>query len=135
MPPINCCVCLSYKWLTKYSIKKLKLDLPRLMLGCTHQKKTVECLRKKVSAKYCSVFPSAEINVGFCRCELPTLCICICLVNVNWCSLHSSLFFLNHTSTSMLEKGFYLPQKKKHLACLKSKLHVLLCLYSMKSNF
>ncbi|XP_032929985.1 von Willebrand factor A domain-containing protein 3A isoform X1 [Catharus ustulatus] len=55
-------ICSSKEWLTKYSIKKLKLDLPRLMLGCTHQKKTVECLHKKVSAKYCSIFPSAEIN-------------------------------------------------------------------------
>ncbi|XP_016157302.1 PREDICTED: von Willebrand factor A domain-containing protein 3A isoform X1 [Ficedula albicollis] len=55
-------ICSSKEWLTKYSIKKLKLDLPRLMLGCTHQKKIVECLHKKVSAKYCSIFPSAEIN-------------------------------------------------------------------------
>lgn len=68
-------MCLSYKWLTKYSIKKLKLELPRLMFGpgCTHQEKTVECLHKKVSAKYCSIFPSAEINVGFCRCQVLTL--------------------------------------------------------------
>ncbi|XP_041893048.1 von Willebrand factor A domain-containing protein 3A isoform X1 [Corvus kubaryi] len=54
----------SKEWLSKYSIKKLKLELPRLMFGpgCTHQKKTVESLHKKVSAKYCSIFPSAEIN-------------------------------------------------------------------------
>ncbi|KAM6078000.1 von Willebrand factor A domain-containing protein 3A isoform 2-T2 [Theristicus caerulescens] len=57
-------ICSSKEWLTKYSIKKLKLELPRLMFGpgCTHQKKTVESLHKKVSAKYCTIFPSAEIN-------------------------------------------------------------------------
>ncbi|KFQ99788.1 von Willebrand factor A domain-containing protein 3A, partial [Nipponia nippon] len=57
-------ICSSKEWLTKYSIKKLKLELPRLMFGpgCTHQKKTVESLRKKVSAKYCTIFPSVEIN-------------------------------------------------------------------------
>uniref|UniRef100_A0A8C4VER7 von Willebrand factor A domain containing 3A n=1 Tax=Falco tinnunculus TaxID=100819 RepID=A0A8C4VER7_FALTI len=53
------CIFLSY-----YSIKKLKLELPRLMFGpsCTHRKKTVESLHKKVSAKYCTIFPSVEIN-------------------------------------------------------------------------
>ncbi|XP_029858272.1 von Willebrand factor A domain-containing protein 3A [Aquila chrysaetos chrysaetos] len=57
-------ICSSKEWLTKYSIKKLKLELPRLMFGpgCTHQKKTVESLHKKVSAKYCTIFPSVEIN-------------------------------------------------------------------------
>ncbi|KFZ53138.1 von Willebrand factor A domain-containing protein 3A, partial [Antrostomus carolinensis] len=57
-------ICSSKEWLTKYSIKKLKLELPRLMFGpgCTHQKKTVESLHKKVSAKYCAIFPSTEIN-------------------------------------------------------------------------
>ncbi|KFU93863.1 von Willebrand factor A domain-containing protein 3A, partial [Chaetura pelagica] len=57
-------ICSSKEWLTKYSIKKLNLELPRLMFGpsCTHQKKTVESLHKKVSAKYCAIFPSVEIN-------------------------------------------------------------------------
>ncbi|NXW28945.1 VWA3A protein, partial [Phaetusa simplex] len=57
-------ICSSKEWLTKYSIKKLKLELPRLMFGpsCTHQKKTVKSLHKKVSAKYCTIFPSVEIN-------------------------------------------------------------------------
>ncbi|XP_052535364.1 von Willebrand factor A domain-containing protein 3A-like isoform X1 [Tympanuchus pallidicinctus] len=57
-------ICSSKEWLTKYSIKKLKLELPRLMFGpsCTHQKKIVESLHKKVSAKYCTIFPSVEIN-------------------------------------------------------------------------
>ncbi|XP_065500951.1 von Willebrand factor A domain-containing protein 3A [Caloenas nicobarica] len=56
-------MCSSKEWLTKYSIKKLKLELPRLFgPGCTHQKKTVDSLHKKVSAKYCRIFPSVEIN-------------------------------------------------------------------------
>ncbi|KAM6121549.1 von Willebrand factor A domain-containing protein 3A [Phoenicopterus ruber ruber] len=57
-------ICSSKEWLTKYGIKKLKLELPRLMFGpgCTHQKKIVESLHKKVSAKYCTIFPSVEIN-------------------------------------------------------------------------
>ncbi|XP_071616839.1 von Willebrand factor A domain-containing protein 3A isoform X2 [Heliangelus exortis] len=57
-------ICSSKEWLTKYSIRKLKLELPRLMFGpgCTHQKKMVESLHKKVSAKYCTIFPSVEIN-------------------------------------------------------------------------
>ncbi|XP_067162573.1 von Willebrand factor A domain-containing protein 3A [Apteryx mantelli] len=57
-------ICSSKQWLAKYSIKKLKLELPRLMFGphCIHQKKIVESLHKKVSAKYCTIFPSVEIN-------------------------------------------------------------------------
>nr|XP_042709141.1 von Willebrand factor A domain-containing protein 3A isoform X2 [Chrysemys picta bellii] len=57
-------ICSSKEWLNKYSIKKLKLDLPRIMFGpnCVHQKKMVESLHKKVSAKYCTIFPSVEIN-------------------------------------------------------------------------
>ncbi|KFP63031.1 von Willebrand factor A domain-containing protein 3A, partial [Cariama cristata] len=57
-------LCSSKEWLTKYGIKKLKLELPRLLFGpgCTHQKKTVESLQKKVSAKYCTIFPSIEIS-------------------------------------------------------------------------
>ncbi|XP_010154088.1 PREDICTED: von Willebrand factor A domain-containing protein 3A, partial [Eurypyga helias] len=57
-------LCSSKEWLTKYGIKKLKLELPRLVFGpgCTHQKKTVASLHKKVTAKYCTIFPSVEIN-------------------------------------------------------------------------
>ncbi|XP_035404869.2 von Willebrand factor A domain-containing protein 3A [Cygnus atratus] len=57
-------ICSSKEWLTKYSIKKLKLELPRLMFGpsCTHRKKIVESLHKKVSARYCTIFPSVEVN-------------------------------------------------------------------------
>ncbi|XP_053132699.1 von Willebrand factor A domain-containing protein 3A isoform X3 [Hemicordylus capensis] len=56
--------CSSKEWLSRFSIKKLKLELPSLIFGpeCVHQKKMVDCLRKKVSAKYCDVFPSVEMN-------------------------------------------------------------------------
>ncbi|XP_068100923.1 von Willebrand factor A domain-containing protein 3A isoform X2 [Hyperolius riggenbachi] len=51
-------------WLKKYGLKKLKLELSRLVFGpdCTHQKNLVPALHKKVSAKYCTIFPSVEIN-------------------------------------------------------------------------
>ncbi|KAM4632349.1 von Willebrand factor A domain-containing protein 3A [Discoglossus pictus] len=57
-------ICSTKEWLKKYSLKKLKLELPKLMFGpdCIHQKKMVPCLQKKVSAKYCTIFPSVEIN-------------------------------------------------------------------------
>ncbi|XP_068002901.1 von Willebrand factor A domain-containing protein 3A [Melanerpes formicivorus] len=57
-------ICSSKEWLTKYSIKKLQLELARLVFGpsCTHQNRTVESLHKKVAAKYCAIFPSVEIN-------------------------------------------------------------------------
>ncbi|XP_010018082.1 PREDICTED: von Willebrand factor A domain-containing protein 3A [Nestor notabilis] len=57
-------ICSSKEWLTKYGIKKLKLELPRQLFGpgCTHQQKTVASLHKRVSAKYCAVFPSVEVN-------------------------------------------------------------------------
>lgn len=56
--------CSSKAWLKKYSLKKLKLQLTKLVSGpdCTHQKKLVPALHKQVSAKYCTIFPSVEIN-------------------------------------------------------------------------
>uniref|UniRef100_A0ACB8FL74 Uncharacterized protein n=1 Tax=Sphaerodactylus townsendi TaxID=933632 RepID=A0ACB8FL74_9SAUR len=56
--------CSSKEWLNKFSLKKLKLDLPRIIFGpgCLHQRQTVESLHKKVSAKYCDIFPSVEMN-------------------------------------------------------------------------
>ncbi|KAG8433099.1 hypothetical protein GDO86_017399 [Hymenochirus boettgeri] len=56
--------CSTKAWLKKYSLKKLKLDLAKLIFGpdCTHQKKMVPTLQKKVSAKYCTIFPSVEVN-------------------------------------------------------------------------
>ncbi|EMP34967.1 von Willebrand factor A domain-containing protein 3A [Chelonia mydas] len=64
LPPKPTALTLARMWLNKYSIKKLKLELPRMMFGpnCVHQKKMVESLHKKVSAKYCTIFPSVEIN-------------------------------------------------------------------------
>ncbi|XP_069066394.1 von Willebrand factor A domain-containing protein 3A [Pleurodeles waltl] len=57
-------ICSTKEWLKKYGLKKLKLELSILMFGpdCTHQKKMVQSLHKKVSAKYCSIFPSVEVN-------------------------------------------------------------------------
>ncbi|XP_054849648.1 von Willebrand factor A domain-containing protein 3A [Eublepharis macularius] len=56
--------CSSKEWLSKFSIKKLKLDLPRIIFGpeCLHQKQMVGSLRKKVSAKYCNIFPSVRMD-------------------------------------------------------------------------
>ncbi|XP_044160275.1 von Willebrand factor A domain-containing protein 3A [Bufo gargarizans] len=57
-------VCSTKVWLKKFGLKKLKLELTKLVFGpdCTHQKKLVPALHKKVSAKYCTIFPSVEIN-------------------------------------------------------------------------
>ncbi|XP_073503698.1 von Willebrand factor A domain-containing protein 3A isoform X2 [Phyllobates terribilis] len=57
-------VCSTKAWLKRFGLKKLKLELTRLVFGpdCTHQKKLVPALHKKVSAKYCTIFPSVEIN-------------------------------------------------------------------------
>lgn len=57
------------KWVANYGLKKLNMEISRYMgPSCTHQK-SVQGL---VSAKYCSVLPSIEINVscGFC-CSFP----------------------------------------------------------------
>ncbi|XP_061456287.1 von Willebrand factor A domain-containing protein 3A [Rhineura floridana] len=57
-------ICSSKEWLSKFSIKKLKLELPSLIFGpeCMHQKQMVESLHKKVTAKYCDIFPSVEMH-------------------------------------------------------------------------
>ncbi|XP_018424321.1 PREDICTED: von Willebrand factor A domain-containing protein 3A, partial [Nanorana parkeri] len=56
--------CSSKTWLKKYGVKKLKLELTKLLSGpdCAHQKKLVPALHKQVSAKYCTIFPSVEVN-------------------------------------------------------------------------
>ncbi|KAM3916063.1 von Willebrand factor A domain-containing protein 3A [Leptodactylus fuscus] len=56
--------CSTKAWLKKFGLKKLKLELTKLVFGpdCIHQKKLVSALHKKVSAKYCTIFPSVEIN-------------------------------------------------------------------------
>ncbi|KAM4698276.1 von Willebrand factor A domain-containing protein 3A [Rhinophrynus dorsalis] len=57
-------ICSTKAWLKKYSLKRLKMELPKLIFGpdCNHQKKLVPALHKKVSAKYCTIFPSVEVN-------------------------------------------------------------------------
>ncbi|XP_045849159.1 von Willebrand factor A domain-containing protein 3A [Meles meles] len=52
-------VCSSQEWVANYGLKKLNMEISRYMgPSCTHQK-SVQGL---VSAKYCSILPSIEIN-------------------------------------------------------------------------
>ncbi|KAM6957253.1 von Willebrand factor A domain-containing protein 3A [Aplochiton taeniatus] len=57
-------ICSTKQWLRSYGVKKLRLDLHRLVSGpdCAHQKKLVPPVLKTVSAKYCSIFPSVHVN-------------------------------------------------------------------------
>ncbi|XP_046873267.1 von Willebrand factor A domain-containing protein 3A isoform X2 [Hypomesus transpacificus] len=57
-------ICSTKQWLKHFGIKKLKLDLHRLVSGpdCTHQKNLIPTVYKTVSSKYCSSFPSVHIN-------------------------------------------------------------------------
>ncbi|KAG8145635.1 hypothetical protein E2320_012157, partial [Naja naja] len=57
-------ICSTKSWLSKWSLKKLKLDLPTVVFGpgSVHRKERVESLHKKVSAKYCDIFPSVEMQ-------------------------------------------------------------------------
>ncbi|KAK7113358.1 von Willebrand factor A domain-containing protein 3A-like [Littorina saxatilis] len=52
------------EWMRVYSLKKLKLDLNRLISGpdCKHMERNVKALRKQVSAKYCDIFPTINIK-------------------------------------------------------------------------
>ncbi len=52
------------KWLKRYSLAKLKLDLHKLVSGpeCKHDTITIGSLKKDISARYCSTFPSININ-------------------------------------------------------------------------
>ncbi|XP_071962568.1 von Willebrand factor A domain-containing protein 3A-like isoform X2 [Antedon mediterranea] len=51
-------------WLKKYGLSKLRLDLNKLVTGpdCGHTQKHISTLRKNVSAKYCTIFPSVNIK-------------------------------------------------------------------------
>ncbi|XP_032699914.1 von Willebrand factor A domain-containing protein 3A isoform X2 [Lontra canadensis] len=52
-------VCSSQEWVANYGLRKLNMEISRYMgPSCTHQK-SVQGL---VSAKYCSILPSIEIN-------------------------------------------------------------------------
>ncbi|XP_078095955.1 von Willebrand factor A domain-containing protein 3A [Mustelus asterias] len=57
-------ICSTSLWLQKFGIKKLRLDLHKLISGqdCVHKKQLVRTLRKRVSAKFCATFPKVEIN-------------------------------------------------------------------------
>ena len=52
------------KWLKRYSLAKLKLDLHKLVAGpeCKHDTISIGSKRKEVCARYCSTFPSININ-------------------------------------------------------------------------
>ncbi|XP_070340875.1 von Willebrand factor A domain-containing protein 3A isoform X3 [Equus asinus] len=52
-------VCSSQEWVANYGLKKLKMEISRYIgPKCSHQKSA----QRSASAKYCSVFPSVEIN-------------------------------------------------------------------------
>lgn len=65
------CVCVFFKWLKRFSIKNLKLDLHKLISGpeCCHHNKLVPSVQKRVSAKYCDIFPSVQVNVSTMLCK------------------------------------------------------------------
>ncbi|XP_076997692.1 von Willebrand factor A domain-containing protein 3A [Tamandua tetradactyla] len=52
-------ICSSQEWIANYGLKKLKMGISRhLGSNCTHQTSA----QRPASAKYCSVFPSVEVN-------------------------------------------------------------------------
>ena len=53
-----------FKWLKRYSLAKLKLDLHRLVSGpeCKHDTIHIGSVKKEVAARYCSTFPSINLN-------------------------------------------------------------------------
>ncbi|XP_030645527.1 von Willebrand factor A domain-containing protein 3A [Chanos chanos] len=65
-------ICSTKRWLKRFGINKLKLDLHKLVSGpeCTHQKTLVPAIRKTVSAQYCCIFPSVQLNGRVCHLRL-----------------------------------------------------------------
>uniref|UniRef100_A0A8B9GK69 VWFA domain-containing protein n=1 Tax=Astyanax mexicanus TaxID=7994 RepID=A0A8B9GK69_ASTMX len=57
-------ICSTKQWLKSFGIRSQKLDLHKLVSGpeCTHRKKLVRTVHKSVSAKYCAIFPSVQVN-------------------------------------------------------------------------
>ncbi|XP_056093200.1 von Willebrand factor A domain-containing protein 3A isoform X2 [Rhinichthys klamathensis goyatoka] len=57
-------ICSTKQWLKRFGIKNLKLDLHKLISGpeCCHHNKLVRSVQKRVSAKYCGIFPSVLLN-------------------------------------------------------------------------
>ncbi|XP_051573656.1 von Willebrand factor A domain-containing protein 3A-like [Myxocyprinus asiaticus] len=57
-------ICSTKQWLRRFGLKNLKLDLHKLLSGpeCSHHNTLVPSVHKRVSAKYCAIFPSVHIN-------------------------------------------------------------------------
>ncbi|XP_003198235.4 von Willebrand factor A domain-containing protein 3A isoform X1 [Danio rerio] len=57
-------ICSTKQWLKRFGIRNLHLDLHRLLSGpeCRHQDTLVPSVQRRVSAKYCAIFPSIQIN-------------------------------------------------------------------------
>ncbi|XP_051995866.1 LOW QUALITY PROTEIN: von Willebrand factor A domain-containing protein 3A [Xyrauchen texanus] len=57
-------LCSTKHWLRRFGLKNLKLDLHKLLSGpeCSHHNTLVPSVNKRVSAKYCAIFPSVHIN-------------------------------------------------------------------------
>ncbi|XP_051878461.1 von Willebrand factor A domain-containing protein 3A [Pristis pectinata] len=57
-------ICSTAEWLQKLSVRKLGLDLHRLVSGpgCSHRMKLVPSLHRRVCARFCSEFPKVQIN-------------------------------------------------------------------------
>jgi len=51
-------------WLKRYSLKKLKIDLPHIFHGldCHHDDLYVRTLGRRVSARFCSIFPVVNVE-------------------------------------------------------------------------
>lgn len=50
------------KWVANYGLKKLKMEISSLIgPKCTHQKS----VQRLAAVKYCSIFPSVEVNVSW----------------------------------------------------------------------
>ena len=54
------------QWLKKYGLKKIKLKLAKYVSGpaCLHEKSKLKSCNTIVSAKFCNIFPSTEIDVS-----------------------------------------------------------------------
>lgn len=51
-------------WLRKYSLLRMKLDLHKLISGpeCKHETVSIGIVKKDVSARYCTIFPSIDVK-------------------------------------------------------------------------
>ncbi|XP_072123423.1 LOW QUALITY PROTEIN: von Willebrand factor A domain-containing protein 3A [Mobula birostris] len=57
-------ICSTVAWLRRLGLRKLGLDLHRLLSGpdCSHRKKLVRSLNKRGLGRYCAGFPTVQIN-------------------------------------------------------------------------